>query len=93
MECEEKVPGGKLIRVEVFENGGRISRLRITGDFFLHPEEAIDSLEGALAGSPLSIASDETLVERRFARALGDAALIGASCKDLARIFRKAVSG
>ncbi|MFH0884094.1 MAG: lipoate protein ligase C-terminal domain-containing protein [Candidatus Micrarchaeota archaeon] len=91
MRCEEKVPGGKLVCVEVWAEGSKVKKVKITGDFFLHPEDAIDPLERALAGSPLSI--DEAEVAARFAKALGDAQLIGASCDDLARIFAKAVNG
>jgi lipoate---protein ligase len=89
VKAEEKISNGKLVCVEVLAEGGRISRLRITGDFFLHPEEAIGLLEGALSGQPLSIAQIEA--ESLLISALGDAQLIGASPADLARLIRKAV--
>ena len=49
-KSELKVQGGKLIRVEcdVHERSNVIMRLIITGDFFLHPEEAIEELESSL---------------------------------------------
>ncbi|MEM3462343.1 MAG: lipoate protein ligase C-terminal domain-containing protein, partial [Candidatus Bathyarchaeia archaeon] len=50
---EHKVRGGKLIRVLLEEDRGRIARIRITGDFFLHPEDAIFELERALEGVEL----------------------------------------
>jgi hypothetical protein len=43
--AEEKVPGGKLVRVTVRPGG----RIEITGDFFLHPEESIALIEDALS--------------------------------------------
>ncbi len=91
MRCEEKIPGGKLVCVEVQAVGGRVSQVRITGDFFLHPEEAIDALENALVNAPLSIPEAEAA--ERLSAALGGALLIGATCGDLARIFKKAVGG
>jgi hypothetical protein len=47
---EFKVPGGKLIAAEAEAEGGRIVRVKITGDFFMHPEEAIEELEVSLTG-------------------------------------------
>lgn len=48
--AEYKVPGGKLIRVRVETKGGRISNIKITGDFFLHPETDLEELERDLLG-------------------------------------------
>jgi lipoate-protein ligase A len=42
--AEEKVPGGKLVRVTVMPYG----RVRISGDFFVHPEESIVLIENVL---------------------------------------------
>jgi lipoate---protein ligase len=89
VKAEEKIPGGKLVCVEVEAEGGKAARIRITGDFFLHPEDAISKLESALAGEPLSIG--EAGAESKLVAALGNAQLIGVSCSDLARLFRRAV--
>ncbi len=48
-----KVKGGKLVKVQLTRGKGEIQKIKITGDFFLHPEEAIDALEQALIGKPL----------------------------------------
>jgi hypothetical protein len=48
--AEEKVPGGKLVRVAIAQDG----RVEITGDFFAHPEEdirLIEDLLGQLTGN------------------------------------------
>ena len=42
--AEEKVPGGKLARVTIGQDG----RVEISGDFFAHPEEGIALVEDAL---------------------------------------------
>ncbi len=89
MRCEEKVPGGKLVCIELWEEGGKVSRASITGDFFLHPEERITDLEGSLRGLPLSAA--EGAVAERLREAARGAVLIGVAPEDLARMFRKAV--
>jgi lipoate-protein ligase A len=45
-----KVPKGKLLKVTVDHEGGLIRRARISGDFFVHPEEQLEDAEAALAG-------------------------------------------
>jgi lipoate---protein ligase len=47
-----KVPGGKLLRVELELSDGIAQRVLIKGDFFAHPEEAFESAEAELSGSP-----------------------------------------
>jgi lipoate-protein ligase A len=49
---EYKVPGGKLVAVDVDVVDGRISRAAVSGDFFLEPDEALESIDGALLGMP-----------------------------------------
>lgn len=44
-----KVLGGKLIRVDVEYSDG-IEDIKITGDFFLHPEELISGIEKGVIG-------------------------------------------
>lgn len=49
-----KVPNGKLLKIFLEDAGGKISSIKITGDFFMHPEENIEKLEHALAGAELN---------------------------------------
>ncbi len=90
MHHQEKIRNGKLVRVDVVkeEIGYKVS---ICGDFFLHPEEKIREIELALEQSNHS-ESDEEL-EARISGAMVGAQLIGATPKDIARIFHKAVNG
>ncbi len=53
-KAEYKVPGGKLLAVEVSEKDGKIAELKLSGDFFMHPEPAIFELEKALLGKPVT---------------------------------------
>jgi hypothetical protein len=46
-----KVPGGKLLRVSVEYDGGTIREVRFSGDFFIHPEDALERVEAALKGA------------------------------------------
>ena len=45
-----KVPEGKLVKIALDFNEGVITSIRITGDFFLYPEEALESIELDLIG-------------------------------------------
>lgn len=47
-----KVPGGKLLKI-FLEYNGKINKIKITGDFFLHPEESLEQLEKELIGLKL----------------------------------------
>lgn len=47
---EFKAPKG-LIKVELELTGDTISRIKITGDFFMYPEDALEQLERSLVGA------------------------------------------
>jgi lipoate-protein ligase A len=49
---EYKVPGGKLLRAKASSEGGRITFLQVSGDFFMNPETDLEELEKELLGGP-----------------------------------------
>lgn len=51
-----KIPNGKLLKIflEFDENKKLIKNIKITGDFFAYPEEAIDILENELVNTSLN---------------------------------------
>ncbi|MER6923680.1 lipoate--protein ligase family protein, partial [Streptomyces spiralis] len=53
MHGEYKVPGGKLVVVDVEADDGVLRQVRVAGDFFLEPDEALDAVNGALEGAPV----------------------------------------
>lgn len=81
--AELKVPGGKMMVAETEVEAGLIIRVKITGDFFMHPEEAIEELESALTNLPT--AKIEAAVEEFFGR--GAVEIIGASPGDFTRVL------
>lgn len=87
MRVEEKVPGGKMVCVDVEVADGRISRIKITGDFFLHPEKTIDEIERTLVGASIN------QIARKVADVLkeNDAQFIGVSPEDIERLAKRAV--
>ncbi len=61
-----KAPGGKLVRVRLEENNGEIESVRISGDFFLLPEDQLSKLEKMLIGAPLKEKELKLLIDRFF---------------------------
>lgn len=55
-----KVPNGKLLKIFLEDKDGKIITIKITGDFFVYPEEAIEALEIRLKNAPLT---KESLME------------------------------
>ncbi|MCF2138137.1 MAG: hypothetical protein K9W43_12975 [Candidatus Thorarchaeota archaeon] len=88
--AQYKVPGGKLIKVQVTLSDATIQQIQFTGDFFLHPESALVGLEEALIGEQV----DETSLSERidaFFREQG-VQVIGCSAQDFAHVIALAFS-
>ncbi len=58
MHGEYKMPRGKLVVVDFDVVGDVIHNVRITGDFFLYPEDALAALVSGLEGAPASAGVD-----------------------------------
>jgi lipoate-protein ligase A len=89
--AEKKLPGEKLVCIDIIYSD-RIEKLRITGDFFMHPEGLVVDLEKALEGVPLSMNDMElrdiitNVVNSR------NAEMIGISAKGIITAIRDATS-
>ncbi|MGY5859157.1 MAG: lipoate protein ligase C-terminal domain-containing protein [Candidatus Thorarchaeota archaeon] len=83
LEANYKVPEGKLVKVKLSISSEKIDRVQILGDFFLHPEETILTIEQFLAGCQ----KDTKLIEKIIVEKLEDcnATLIGATAADFAK--------
>ena len=90
-ESSYKIPGGKLVKVKLEISSGKISDVKILGDFFLHPEETLQRIEESLIGSTV----DESTIENVIAHVLreSDATLIGATAADIAKTIMMAWNG
>lgn len=90
-KASKKVVGGKLIRAEV-EFDEAIRKLKITGDFFMHPEEAIEGIENSLIGMAVSISKEELESEIKQFLEARQILLIGFSPADLAEVIKAAMA-
>lgn len=52
MHGEYKVPGGKLVVVDLDVEDDILTNVRISGDFFLEPDEALERMTSAVEGLP-----------------------------------------
>lgn len=77
---EYKVPGGKLLRIELDVEKDVIKNVRITGDFFMYPEESILTLENILVGTPYRRKEIHEKLMKFFKQGVQ---LIGATPEDL----------
>jgi len=64
--ADYKAPGGKLVRIRLKEDQGQIRSVKITGDFFLIPEESLGKLEKMLEDVPLREPELRLLIDRFF---------------------------
>ena len=90
MHGEFKVPGGKLVVVDLDVVAGKIANFRLAGDFFLEPDSALESINAAVNG--LSAESDAASIAKAVAAALPkDAILLGFSAEAVATTVRRAL--
>jgi lipoate---protein ligase len=91
MHGEFKVPGGKLVVVDFDIVDGRLADVRLSGDFFLEPDDALESINSALTG--ISADADAATITTAVASALpADAVLLGFSPEAVATTVRRALN-
>lgn len=56
MHGEYKMPGGKLVVVDLQVRDGCLAAVQVSGDFFLEPDDALHAIDAALEGQPATAA-------------------------------------
>src|SRR3954462_9348820 len=90
MHGEFKVPGGKLVVVDLEVVDGRMADFRLSGDFFVEPDEALQEIDAAVTGLPAD-AQAEVYAAAVTAALPPDAALLGFSPEAVATAIRRAL--
>jgi lipoate---protein ligase len=90
MHGEYKVPGGKLVVVDLDVDDGRIAGFRLAGDFFLEPDDALEAIDRAVVGLPDTASAAEIAAAVRAALP-ADAVLLGFSPEAVATAVRRAI--
>jgi len=88
-----KISGGKLIRVDVDYSDKFIDHVKITGDFFLHPEDTLEKIEAIFPGA--NAEKEKELLIKNINKILSDndASLIGVSAEDIVDVVGEAING
>src|SRR5699024_841772 len=90
MHGEYKMPGGKLIVADIETGDGQLEAVQISGDFFLEPDAALDTINRALTRRPTE--SDEMSMTSTLDAALGDdVAMYGISPQAVAAAVARAL--
>lgn len=90
MHGEYKMPGGKLVVADVAVAEGRLAHVRISGDFFLEPDSALEAINAALAGQP--VPADAQALAATVERRLGpDVKMYGVSPAAIAVAVQRAL--
>lgn len=91
MHGEYKVHGGKLVVVDLDVADGKLADVSVSGDFFLEPDEALDSINGALTGLAADLPAPK--LAAAITAALPDGVvLFGFSAQAVAVAVRRALS-
>jgi len=85
---EYKTPGGKLVISDFAVEGGRLRGVKISGDFFLEPPEALAVITAALEGCEADLPEKE-LAERVRAVVGGPVEMVGFSPEAVAVAVRR----
>jgi lipoate-protein ligase A len=92
MHGEYKMPGGKLVVIDLEVRDGRLADVQLSGDFFLEPDSALPAINAALEGQPIDAA--ETALALAISGALDtDVAMYGMSPQSIAIAVRRALDG
>jgi lipoate-protein ligase A len=90
MHGEYKVPGGKLVVVDLSVVDGHLAQVQVSGDFFLEPDSALDAIDGALHGLPAD--ANHALLTAAVRVALGpEVQLFGITPEAVAIAVRRAL--
>lgn len=94
MHGEYKMPGGKLVVADVEIKDGKLERVRVSGDFFLEPDAALDVIDAAARGTAIPIREPELQqrIEQRLQQTFGDDLMMyGVSAAAIATAVARAV--
>jgi lipoate-protein ligase A len=90
MHGEFKVPGGKLVVVDLDIVDGGLANVRVSGDFFLEPDDALADIDRALTGLPVETDARSIAATVRAALPEG-AVLLGFQPESVATAVRRAL--
>lgn len=91
MHGEYKVPGGKLVVVDLDTRDGHLCNVQVSGDFFLEPPSALTEINAALEGQPVD-ATEAVLTQAIESRLDREVTMFGFSSAAVATTVRRALA-
>jgi lipoate-protein ligase A len=90
-QAKQKVKEGKVVKVEL-DCDELIRNVRITGDFFLHPEDILEEIEKSIVG--LERNADVLTIISNIRRTLQsrEGQMIGISPESIAQLVKEALA-
>lgn len=92
MHGEYKMPGGKLVVIDLDLRDGRLADVQLSGDFFLEPDSALEAINRALEGQP-ALADEAALAAAVQQELSPDVMMYGLSPEAIAVAVRRALHG
>jgi len=90
MHGEYKMPGGKLVVVDLAISEGCLVQVQVSGDFFLEPDDALHAIDAALEGQ--DAAADEHMLAAAIRAQLSPGVMMyGVSPEAIAVAVRRAI--
>lgn len=93
MHGEFKVPHGKLVVADLDVVEGNLRNVRITGDFFLYPDDALAPMVASLEGAPAGHEEHEYCIRIAEATPPGTELLGFSACAIAIAVVRAQESG
>jgi hypothetical protein len=90
MHGEYKVPGGKLVVIDLDLHDGHLANVQLSGDFFLEPDSALHTINAVLTGQPAD-ADEATLATALHDALSSDVMMYGVSPEAIAVTVRRAL--
>lgn len=90
MHGEYKMPGGKLVVVDLEVRDGRLADVQVSGDFFLEPDSALAVINATLENQPA--ARETSKITDTLTTALGsEVSMFGVSAEAIAIAVQRAL--
>jgi lipoate-protein ligase A len=92
VHAEYKVPGGKLVVVDLEMEHHTLVSCRLAGDFFLEPDDALELINAAIVGLS-STTSAEAIAHAVRSALSSDTVMMGFSPEAIGTVIRRAITG
>jgi lipoate-protein ligase A len=92
VHAKYKVPGGKLVTIDLEVDNDTITSAHLSGDFFLEPDDLLELMNRSLVGL-LTSASHQEISDKVTAALPQDATMLGVNPAAVATVVRRALTG